>query len=58
MDEDGLSGSYSVGFRLEDWMNLPTEKGTDVISPPRVTNISDARTVLKQHYVWLNGKEK
>ena len=34
------------GYRLEDWMDLPVEEGTYMISPPRVTNISKVLAFL------------
>ena len=34
------------GYRLEDWMDLPTEGVTNVISPSRVANILNALAVL------------
>ena len=34
------------GFHDEDWMELPREEGTYVISPPRVTNIPSASAAL------------
>ena len=33
-------------FRLEDWMDLPTEEGTNVISLPRIINIPSAPAAL------------
>ena len=34
------------GYRMEDWMDLPQEEGTDMISLPRVTNISSVPVAL------------
>ena len=38
---------YPLGFHSEDWMDLPREEGTDVISPPRVTNFPPPASVMK-----------
>ena len=43
----GEMEDYLKVFRLEDWMDLPVEGGTDVISPPRVTNIPRPVVALK-----------
>ena len=40
LDFVGDIEDYLVGFRPEDWIELLEEEaGTNVISPPRVTNI-------------------
>ena len=42
----GKMEDYRVGFYLEDWMDLPREEGTNMVSPPRVTNIPQPAVVL------------
>ena len=42
------------GFRDKDWMELPREESLDVISPPRVTNISSTSAALT---ISLEGDE-
>ncbi len=34
------------GYCLENWMDLPAEEGTDVISPPKVINILNVAAAL------------
>ena len=34
------------GYRLQDWIDLPAKKGTNVISPPKVTNIPNTLVIL------------
>ena len=35
-----------IGFRTEDWMDIPKETGMGIISPPRITNILGASAIL------------
>ena len=34
------------GFQDEDWMDIPSEEGLNVISPPRITNIPSVMAAL------------